>query len=146
MRALLEEENFPAFVMTTGSRGLHVTVPIKPELDFDDVKPFARELATRLAAEAPQCFTTEIRKQERGNRIFVDYLRNEYAQTAVPPYAVRPKPGAPVAMPLVWDELDDPKLDSQRYNLRNVLKRLEKQGDVWAGLDRHAVSLKSRLR
>ena len=69
---------------------------------------------------------------QRHGRLFLDYLRNSYAQTSVPPYAVRAKPGAPVATPLRWEELDDPALTSQRYNTGNVLERVARHGDPWA--------------
>lgn len=146
MRELLSAMNLPSFVMTTGSRGLHVTVPIKPELDFDEVKPIARKLSEFLATEDPDRFTIEMRKKDRGDRIFVDYLRNEYAQTAVPPYAVRPKPGAPVAVPLRWEELDDPDLHAQQYTVRNVFERLESRGDAWEDISREAVYLKKAIQ
>lgn len=146
LKALLDDLELPAYVMTTGSRGLHVTVPIRPELDFDRVKPLAKNLAERLVAGNPDCFTVEHRKQKRGDRVFVDYLRNEYAQTAVPPYAVRARDGAPVATPLHWDELRDPALHSQSYTLGTVLTRLERMGDPWRDIDRHAVSLRKQRR
>jgi bifunctional non-homologous end joining protein LigD len=142
MRDMLTVLNLPTYVMATGSRGLHVVVPIRPELDFDQVKPLARKLAHILATEEPERFTIELRKKERGNRIFVDYLRNDYAQTSVPPYAVRPKHGAPVATPLAWEELDDPALTSQQYTLRTIFERLDQVGDPWAGMDEQATSLK----
>lgn len=144
MRAMLEALDLPVFVMTTGSRGLHVVVPIKPELDFKEIKPFAKKLAEQLIEKHPERFTIEMLKKNRGDKIFVDYLRNEYSATSVPPYAVRPKPGAPVATPLTWDELDGLK-SSRQYTLRNVFDRLEKGGDRWEGIDRGAVSLKKRI-
>ena len=141
MRALLDELALPSFLMTTGSRGLHLTVPIKPELDFDAVKAFAKKISERLVAQSPDLYTIEHRKAKRGDRIFVDYLRNEYAQTAVPPYAVRARDGAPVATPLDWSELDKLK-SAQAFNIKTVIARLKKQGDSWADIERHAVSIR----
>ena len=89
----------------------------------------------------PERFTTEQRKDKRKNRLFIDTLRNAYDHTAVAPYAVRANPGAPVAAPLFWEELDEPDLTAQRYNIRNISKRLEKIGDPWKDMERQAQSL-----
>ncbi len=141
VHALLDELGLPAYLMTTGSRGLHVGVPLDGQSDFDTVRDFARDLANALAARHPKELTIETRKAQRRGRLFLDYLRNAYAQTAVPPYAVRARPGASVATPLTWDELDDPDLDSQRYHVGNVLERIARIGDPWADFYKGGVSL-----
>ena len=107
-RALLEKElGMKTFIMTTGSRGVHVVVSLLPEHEFDEVRDFARAIATLLVHRNPEKFTIEQRKEKRGNRVYIDYLRNAYAQTTVAPYAVRAKKEAPVATPIDWDELSD---------------------------------------
>lgn len=141
LRALLDELELPAYLMTTGSRGLHVGVPLDGQSDFDTVRDFARDLADALAARHPKELTTETRKAQRRGRLFLDYLRNAYAQTSVPPYAVRARPGAPVATPLTWDELDDPDLDAGRYHVDNVLERIARVGDPWVDFYEGGVSL-----
>ena len=146
LRALLDELELPAYLMTTGSRGLHVGVPLDGRSDFDIVRDFARDLAGALVARHPDELTTETRKAQRHGRLFLDYLRNAYAQTAVPPYAVRARPGAPVATPLTWDALDDPDLDSRRYHAGNVLERIAQRGDPWANFYSRGVSLKAARR
>ena len=88
-------------------------------------------VATELVARRPKDLTTEFYKRKRDGRLFVDVNRNAYAATAVPPYAVRPLPGAPVATPLHWDELSDRRLRAQRWTIRTVLER---DPDVWAGV------------
>jgi bifunctional non-homologous end joining protein LigD len=80
----------------------------------------------------------EQRKRKRGDRIFIDYLRNDYGQTAVAPYALRARPGAPVATPLAWDELSRSGLDPRRYTLRNLFRRLAAREDPWAAIDARA--------
>lgn len=140
LRAMLEDLGFTCHVMTTGSRGLHVAAPLRPEHDFDETKEFARTVAHALEQSDPN-FTTKLRKEKRRGRIFVDYLRNEYAQTSVAPYALRAKPGAPVATPLEWEELSDSKLDPQSYTIANIFKRLGRKGDPWADFGRHKSSL-----
>ncbi len=129
--------------MTTGSRGLHVVVPIRPELDFDDVREFARAIADLAAERHPERLTTQVRKDKRGGRLFLDILRNAYAQHAVAPYSVRPLPGAPVAIPLTWEELEE--TDSSRtWSVRNLGDR--PAGDPWRGMARHARSLEKAVR
>jgi bifunctional non-homologous end joining protein LigD len=135
VRDRLRELGFEPFLTTTGSRGFHVVVPLEPEAGFDEVRAFAQALARKLAARQPDRLTVETRKDKRGDRVFLDYLRNGYAQTAVPPYAVRARPGAPVATPVSWDELSG--LDPRRYTVKNLFKRLGQKADPWAGIDRH---------
>jgi len=140
IRAKLLDMEMPAFVMTTGSRGLHVVTPLDRSADFDTVRAWARSLAEKLAWSIPDSFTVEISKEKRGRRLFIDYTRNAFGQTKVAPYTVRAKPGAPVATPVEWDELDG--IGSQSYNVRNVLKRVAQKGDPWKGMEKYAVSLK----
>ncbi|MFW6200893.1 MAG: non-homologous end-joining DNA ligase, partial [Gemmatimonadota bacterium] len=143
LRSLLDELVLPSFVMTSGSKGLHVYVPIQRRHDFDDVKPFSRGVAEILAARYPDDLTTEIRKNKQGDRIFVDFLRNEYAQTAVAPYSLRARPGAPVATPLEWDELSSSGMGPRRYTLENIFRRLSRKDDPWKGMDAGARSIAS---
>ncbi|MEV6734240.1 MULTISPECIES: hypothetical protein [unclassified Streptomyces] len=96
---------------------------------FDDVRAFARGVADVLASRHPDQFTTEPRKKARRGRLYLDIGRNAYAQTAVAPYAVRARPGAPVAAPLVWRDLDDPDLTSRRWTLSTVDDLLKE--DPW---------------
>jgi bifunctional non-homologous end joining protein LigD len=83
----------------------------------------------------------EVRKNKRRGRVFLDVLRNAYAQTAVPPYAVRARAGAPVAVPLAWDELSDPRIRGDFWSVRSLPARLEATADPWAGLSRRGRSL-----
>lgn len=138
LRDLLEEVGLVAYVMTSGSRGLHVHVPIRPDEDFDAVKDLAREIAERLVARHPDQLTIAVRKDQRGDRIFVDYLRNEYAQTTAAPYALRARPGAPVATPLDWRELGSSAMGPRRYTLRNIFRRLAQKDDPWRAMGRRA--------
>lgn len=142
LRKFLDNEvGLTSFVMTTGSRGLHLAVPIKASQDFDAVRSFAQKVAKIVAQRNPDSLTTEIRKEKRKGRIFLDTARNAYAQTAVAPYSVRPKPGAPVATPLDWDELSEDHLNAQSYRIRNIFRRLAQKPDPWKQINRHRVSL-----
>jgi bifunctional non-homologous end joining protein LigD len=100
------------------------------------VREQTREIAEELAARHPDRLTTEWRKNKREGRILIDTARNTYAQTTVAPYAVRAKPGAPVATPLRWEELEDRKLRATSHTLVSIPARLESVGDPWEGLGR----------
>ncbi|MFC7343965.1 non-homologous end-joining DNA ligase [Saccharopolyspora griseoalba] len=140
VRAALEELGLVPFLLATGSRGYHVVAPLRRQHTFDQTRDFARRLATALAERRPHDLTTEQRKDERGDRIFLDYLRNAYAQTAVVPYAVRAKPGATVATPLAWDELET--TDPWHHTIESALDRLDRQGDRWSDFHNRARSLR----
>ena len=143
LRQLLQDElELTAFVKTTGGKGLHVHVPLDEGSDFDAVRAFARQAAGLLAARNPDLVTTEQRKDKRGSRVYADIMRNAYAQTVVAPYAVRARPGAPVATPLHWDEVADSELVPGRFTLRTIRSpagELEKATDPWAALDQPAL-------
>jgi bifunctional non-homologous end joining protein LigD len=142
---LLRDLGLEPFAQVTGSKGIHVWTPLRRRATFEEVKPFARAAAELLATRHPAELTTEFRKDKRDGRILVDVMRNAYAQTAVPPYAIRPRPGAPVATPIAWDELSDSKLRSDRWTVTNVTKRLRAKGDPWADMASFARGL-SRAR
>ncbi|HSW72269.1 MAG TPA: non-homologous end-joining DNA ligase [Chlamydiales bacterium] len=142
-RAFVEKKlGLKAFVMTTGSKGLHVVIPIKREYEFSEVRSFARKIALYMEKQNSDGYTTELNIKKRRGRLFLDYLRNSLAQTAVAPYAVRPIEGAPVATPIDWKELKR-GLNSQSFTIKNVLKRKK---DPWKSLERSAVSLKTPMK
>ncbi|MBD0323365.1 MAG: ATP-dependent DNA ligase, partial [Aldersonia sp.] len=136
LQELLDELGLVPFVQTTGSRGLHVVVPLERSADFDEVRDFARAAADRVAAEDPDQRTTEARKAKRRGRIYIDTMRNAYAQTTVAPYSVRARPGAPVATPLEWRELG--RVTASRYTVANLARRMARSTDPWRDMDRHA--------
>ena len=140
VRDLLDELGCRSFCKTTGSRGLHIVVPLRADADFDDVRALARDIAELAAGREPRRLTTKTRKDARRGRLFLDYLRNSYAQHAVVPYSLRALPGAPVATPLDWVELDDGGVDSQSWRLDNIFRRLGRREDPWKGWRRYAVS------
>lgn len=137
----LEKYGLVPFVMTTGSKGLHVTTPLKQVDSFAKVRTFAKEIAQELVEEDPEHLTLEIRKEKRGTKIFIDTLRNQWAQLSVAPYSVRAKEGAPIATPLSWSELSNPKLNPQSYNIKNIFRRLSKKKDPWKDFYKKAKSL-----
>jgi bifunctional non-homologous end joining protein LigD len=136
----LRELGLVPFAMTTGSRGIHVVAPLKRTKDADTVRERAGEIAEEFAA-SHDTLTTFWRKEKRDGRILVDTARNTYAQTVVAPYAVRALRGAPVATPLEWDELNDPKLHPRRWTLRDVAGRIADRGNPWSDIRLEARSL-----
>lgn len=144
LRELLDELELSSGLMTTGSRGLHVVVPLNRRDDADDVLAFARAAARELAARHPEELTVEPRKDARKGRLYLDVARNGYAQTVVAPFAVRSRPGAPVAAPLGWDELDEPGLTARRWTVADLGDRLDT--DPWAGLGRHGSGVAAAAR
>ena len=135
-----------SFVQTTGSRGLHVVVPVRPDKGFDTVRQFARDVADLVVADDPKHRTLEVRKANRGRRVYLDVMRNAYAQTAVAAYAVRARAGAPVATPLEWDELDRRGMQPDRFTIRDVPKRVAEHGDPWADMNKRTHSLTRPMR
>lgn len=146
LRELLGEIGLDPFPLATGGRGLHLVIPLDRSAGFDAVRSFARDVAGALAERHPDRLTVEVRKNKRRGRVFLDVLRNAYAQTAVPPFAVRARKGAPVAVPLAWDELREPKLRGDAWNVRSLPDRLARTGDPWKGMGRRARSLSGPRR
>jgi bifunctional non-homologous end joining protein LigD len=142
---LLRELGLAPHAMTSGSRGIHVVAPLRRGPEADTVRARAGEIAVVLAARRPDDLTTEWRKVKREGRVLVDVARNTYGQTAVAPYAVRARPGAPVAAPLAWEELDDPELTPGRWSLATTPARLAERGDPWAEIARAARPLPPSL-
>ena len=119
--ALISELGLTGFVKTTGGKGLHVVAPIKPTRDWETVKAFTREIATRLEAIAPERYTAKMSKASRSGRIFIDYLRNARGATAISAYSLRARPGAPVSVPVRLDELNTAvDVRAGHFNLRNA--------------------------
>jgi len=146
LKSILDDLELPAFIKATGSRGLHVAVPLNREQDFDAVRAFARRVAGGIVAKDPSRYTTEQHKSRRRGRVFIDVNRNAYAQTAVAAYAVRPRNGAPIAIPLAWSELQNKGLRPDGITIRNVFDRLDKGDDTWKAFWRHAASLDKASR
>lgn len=123
MKEVLEAHGYEPSLMTTGSRGLHVIVPLKPERDFDTVHQETHGLAEEARAKDPDLLTTEARIAKRNDKVYLDVARNAYGQTQVAPYSLRAKPEAPAATPIGWNELERLK-SAREYNLANIGRRL----------------------
>jgi len=145
IKTALQQYHLTAYVMTTGSKGLHVVTPIRADHDFDTVRTFAKKIAKEIVEKDPNRCTLEVRKAQRKQRVFIDYTRNAYGQTTIAPYSLRAKPEAPIATPVRWDELDD-LMSSQTYTIDNIFRRLAHINDPWQGFaDNPSILTKSML-
>lgn len=133
LRDVFGELRLESYVRTSGGKGLHVVLPLSPEMDWTEAKDFARSVATGLVEQHPELYVATASKAKRNGKIFIDWLRNSRGATSVASYSVRARPGAPVAAPLRWEELS--RVTPDRYNLRNLRRRLSSVSeDPWAGL------------
>lgn len=141
VRGLLGELELPTWAKLTGSKGIHVVVPLDRSADFDSVRDFAASAMELLEARHPDELTTAQRKADRGDRVYLDVGRNAYGQTAVAPWSLRPLPGAPVAATVAWADLEQSGIGAQDYTLENVFRRIAQREDPWAKLRRRRRSL-----
>jgi len=129
IRDRLKDLGLTSFPMVSGGKGIHVVVPLKPKAEWPEAKAFCRDFAQRLADDEPDRFTANLSKARRKGRLFIDYLRNERGSTAISPWSVRSREGAPVAVPVEWDEV--PRLKSA--NLFSLAGAAERARDKpWA--------------
>jgi bifunctional non-homologous end joining protein LigD len=137
----LRDAGLQPHAMVTGSRGVHVVCPLRRGPGFGTVHSYARALAEAMIADDPKRLTLEWKREARGARIYLDVNRINYAQHAVAPYGVRARHGAPVAMPIHWQELDDRRLRPDSWTVQTAAARLASDGDAWRGIARHARKL-----
>jgi bifunctional non-homologous end joining protein LigD len=144
LRDLLADAGLESWLKSTGGKGLHVVVPIERRSGWEEVKAFSRAVAERLAAERPDEYTSKLPKKYREGRLYIDYLRNDRNATAIAPYSTRARPGAPVAVPLAWEELVD-HAETPIWTVRTVAERLAAP-DPWAdiGSARQAITRAAR--
>jgi bifunctional non-homologous end joining protein LigD len=131
LKAILDDLELIPFIKTTGSRGLHVVVPITVGPGFEEAHLFADHVAQRLAETDPDHLTTEFMKQKREGRLFIDVNRNAYAQTAAAPYAVRARRTAPIAVPIAWSDVENDALRPDGVTIRNIWDWLGDRKDPW---------------
>ena len=145
-RDLFKELALSPFLKTTGSRGLHLVLALDRKLEFEEVRSIAYAIAQEMVRRYPELVTTEMLKKNRGSRLFLDVNRNGTAQTAVPAFALRAIDGAPVAMPITWEELEDPKLNARSFHIKNAVQRMESIEDPWKGFAKSVRSLRAAAK
>ena len=134
LRQRLSSVGLESFVKTSGGKGLHVVVPLKPEANWEEVKTFSKAFAELMAGEVPERYVANMAKSRRHGRIFIDYLRNGRGATAIAPYSTRARPGAPVSVPVEWEELPDIS-SADQFTVDNLEQRLNHlKRDPWAEL------------
>jgi bifunctional non-homologous end joining protein LigD len=125
-----------AFVKLTGGKGLHVVVPVAPGPAWPAVKKFTRAFVLEMVRDEPQRFVASMSKAKRIGKIFIDYLRNDFEATAIGAYSPRARPGAPVALPIEWDDISADSRTAPRFGLREVPKLIRaRRRDPWAGFE-----------
>jgi bifunctional non-homologous end joining protein LigD len=133
VRERLDDLGLESFVKTTGGKGLHVVVPTKPSPSWDDLKEFSAAIAAAMVRDEPDRFTTHLAKARRGNRIFVDTLRNGRGATWVAAYSPRARSGAPVSTPISWEELTS-RMRPETFNVARILEEGSGRMDAWEGM------------
>ena len=139
LRDMLEGAGFTVFLKTTGGKGLHLVIPLKPTTAWPEVKNFAQAVARSMEQAEPKNFISKMSKAARKGKIFIDYLRNDETATAVAAYSTRARPNAPVAAPLGWAELKNLKA-ANLITIQTMPARLKKKGDLWRDMDEAAAA------
>jgi bifunctional non-homologous end joining protein LigD len=131
-REVLASVGLESYAKTSGSRGIHVYAPVRPEYTYEQVAELAEQIATVVAREQSEVATVERSKRKRGARmIYVDHMQNARGKSVVAPYSVRPKPGATVSAPLSWKEVERKKIRTADFHIRNMPRRVERVGDLF---------------
>lgn len=145
IRQILEELKAEGYPKTSGSTGLHVYLPLGEKYTYEESQLFARLIATEAESRLPEIATTERMIRKRKGRLYIDFLQNRQSATLAAPYSVRPKPEAPVSMPLHWDEVKK-GLKITNFTLRNALKRIKKEGDIFKPVLQQGINIKKILQ
>lgn len=139
IKGILEELSLTSYLKTSGGKGYHVVVPIKPSVSWDAFHDFARGVAEVMEARWPDRYTGNVRKDKRKGKIFVDWLRNGRGATSIAPYSIRARKGAKVSMPIAWDELD--LIAPDDITMEDAIARIDKE-DPWKGFFQNNQMLK----
>ena len=145
MHAFLDQFGLQSFLKTSGGKGLHVVVPIKPGLDWDTVKDFSQEIVRHLSSALPDRFAFKSGPKNRVGKIFIDYLRNGRGATTACAWSARVRPGLGISVPLAWDELEGLKAGDQ-WNIHNAHTRLDRGNEPWTGYAKAAKSLAAAIK
>lgn len=145
VKKLMDELETDCYCKTSGASGLHIFIPLKAKYDYDVVKTFAELIAQTVHSRIPSITSILRSPQKRQKKVYLDFLQNRRGQTLAAPYSVRPKPGATVATPLEWKEVNS-KLDPTAFTIKTIFKRLDKKGDLWKPVIGKGADLKAILK
>jgi bifunctional non-homologous end joining protein LigD len=137
----LDELGLPTFLKTSGGKGFHVVVPLKPKADWPTVKQFSHDFARAMEQTDPELYTATLSKRARKGRVFIDYLRNGRGSTAICPYSSRAKPKGSVSVPVPWEMLDGLEPDAFIMGSASLAEALAAP-DPWADFERARKPLK----
>jgi len=143
LRDFLAELGCESWVKTSGSKGYHVVIPLDGHANSGDVSRFAHAVGRAMVQRDPEHLTQEFYKADRGGRILIDTGRNEFTATFAAAYAVRPKATAPISAPCTWDEVESGRAEPRAFTLREMARRLDAVGDLWAALHDRPCALPS---
>jgi bifunctional non-homologous end joining protein LigD len=143
-KEVLDAIDVPCYCKTSGSTGLHIYIPFGAKYDYEDSKEFGRVIVKIVQAQLPRFTSIERLTVNRRGKIYLDFLQNRPQATVAGPYSLRPKPGAPVSMPLHWDEVRK-GLNITDYNIRNAIPRLKEHGDIFQGVLEKGIDRKKAL-
>lgn len=130
VKDVLEELNITCYCKTSGATGLHIYVPLQDKYNYETVKIFAQLIAHKTHLRLPDITSLERMPKKRQRKVYIDYLQNRIGQTLAAAYSIRPKAGATVSTPLEWKEVNN-KLSPLQFTIKNILKRIDKKGDLW---------------
>jgi bifunctional non-homologous end joining protein LigD len=147
VKETLEQLSLACYAKTSGSRGMHIYVPIKPSYDYERVADIAGQVAEMVASEHPEIATTErsLKKRKR-DQVYLDHMQNNRGKSIVAPYSVRPREGATVSTPLDWSEVKRKKVTPLDFTIKNIVKRIERKGDLFASVLSDRQSLSDAIR
>ncbi|HET6243037.1 MAG: DNA ligase D [Bacteroidetes bacterium] len=146
VKEVLDSAKIPAFIKTSGSKGLHILVPLGAKYSYETCKNFAHVICKIVNNRLPEITSLERSPKKRKNKVYLDYLQNNHGQTIAAPYCVRPRKGATVSTPLNWDEVNY-DLNPKQFTIKNIFGRLEKKGDLLKGLLTHrGVNIEKSLK
>jgi bifunctional non-homologous end joining protein LigD len=145
VHAFLQELGLPAFLKTSGGKGLHLVVPLKKQLDWDTVKDFSQAVVQHLARTIPDRFVAKSGGSNRIGKIFIDYLRNGYGATTVCAWSARSRPGLGISVPVRWEELQGLK-GGAHWTVRSVHTRLDEGNEPWADYEASRTALGAAMK
>jgi bifunctional non-homologous end joining protein LigD len=144
-KKILDEIDVTSFCKTSGSTGLHIYIPFGAKYTYEDSKEFGRSIAKLVQAQLPKFTSIERKIADRGGKMYIDFLQNRPKATVAGPYSLRPKPGAPVSMPIHWEEVKK-GLSILDFTIFNAIGRLKEQGDIFKGVLGKGINLKKALK
>jgi len=144
LKEILDLLQVPAYVKTSGGKGIHVFIPVLPKYSYDQTREFSHLVSQMVFKKLPEIVSLERSPSKRKGKVYLDFLQNGKGKTMASIYSLRPREGANVSTPLDWDEIND-KLKLSNFNIKTLPKRLEERGDLWANFFDNAIDLKSIL-